>query len=37
MQGGLDGKSVWRGRDEYVEFLQTWTAEFRTGRSESSG
>lgn len=29
MQGGLDGKSVWRGRDEYVEFLQTWTAEFR--------
>jgi ketosteroid isomerase-like protein len=28
MQGGLDGKSVWRGRDEYVEFLQTWTAEF---------
>ena len=29
MHGGLDGKSVWRGRDEYVEFLQTWTAEFR--------
>jgi hypothetical protein len=25
----LDGKTVWRGRDEYVEFMRTWTSEFR--------
>jgi ketosteroid isomerase-like protein len=25
----LDGKSVWRGREEYVEFIRTWTDEFQ--------
>jgi hypothetical protein len=24
----LDGKSVWRGREEYVEFTRTWTDQF---------
>jgi hypothetical protein len=24
----LDGKSVWRGRAEYVEFTRTWTDQF---------
>ena len=25
---GLDGRSVWRGRDGFVEFMHTWTDEF---------
>ena len=25
----LEGKSVWRGREEYVEFIRTWTDEFQ--------
>jgi ketosteroid isomerase-like protein len=25
----LDGKSVWRGREEYVKFIGTWTDEFQ--------
>jgi ketosteroid isomerase-like protein len=24
----LDGRSVWRGREGFVEFIGTWTAEF---------
>jgi ketosteroid isomerase-like protein len=28
-QQPLDGRSVWRGRDEHVEFMRTWTAEFQ--------
>jgi ketosteroid isomerase-like protein len=24
----LDGRSVWRGREEYVEFIRTWTEGF---------
>ena len=24
----LDGRSVWRGREEYVDFVRTWTEEF---------
>jgi len=24
----FEGKSVWRGRQEYVEFLRAWTGEF---------
>jgi ketosteroid isomerase-like protein len=24
----LDGRSVWRGREGFVEFIRTWTAEF---------
>ena len=24
----LEGRSVWRGRDGFVAFLRTWTAEF---------
>jgi hypothetical protein len=25
----FDGKSVWRGREEWVKFIRTWTAEFQ--------
>jgi ketosteroid isomerase-like protein len=25
---GLDGKSVWHGREGFVEFLRTWTEQF---------
>ena len=25
---GLEGRSVWRGREGFVEFVRTWTAEF---------
>jgi ketosteroid isomerase-like protein len=25
---GLDGRSVWRGREGFVEFLRTWTEQF---------
>jgi ketosteroid isomerase-like protein len=25
----FDGKSVWRGREEYVKFIRTWTDEFQ--------
>jgi ketosteroid isomerase-like protein len=25
---GLDGRSVWRGREGFVEFMQIWTDEF---------
>jgi ketosteroid isomerase-like protein len=25
---GFEGRSVWRGRREYVEFLRTWMSEF---------
>jgi ketosteroid isomerase-like protein len=24
----LDGRTVWRGREEFVEFFRTWTEEF---------
>lgn len=24
----FEGKSVWRGRQEYVEFMRAWTSEF---------
>ena len=24
----LDGRSVWRGRDGFLEFMRTWTEEF---------
>ena len=24
----LDGRSIWRGREEYVEFIRTWTDQF---------
>jgi ketosteroid isomerase-like protein len=24
----LDGKSLWRGRDGFVEFMRTWTEQF---------
>jgi ketosteroid isomerase-like protein len=25
---GLDGRSVWRGREGFVEFMATWTEQF---------
>jgi ketosteroid isomerase-like protein len=25
---GLDGRSVWRGREEFVEFVRTWIEDF---------
>jgi ketosteroid isomerase-like protein len=25
----LDGKSIWRGREEFVEFVRIWTEQFR--------
>ena len=28
LQNPFEGKSVWRGRQEYVEFLRAWTGEF---------
>jgi ketosteroid isomerase-like protein len=29
VEGGmLDGRSVWRGREEYVDWFHTWTGEF---------
>jgi uncharacterized protein len=29
VEGGMpDGRSVWRGREEYVEWFRTWTSEF---------
>jgi ketosteroid isomerase-like protein len=29
VEGGmLDGRSVWRGREEYVEWFRSWTGEF---------
>jgi ketosteroid isomerase-like protein len=29
VEGGmLDGRSVWRGREEYVQWFRTWTGEF---------
>ena len=28
LPAGLDWRSVWRGREEFVEFMRTWTAEF---------
>ena len=29
VEGGMpDGRSVWRGREEYVEWFRTWTGEF---------
>jgi hypothetical protein len=24
----LDGRTVWRGRDGFVEFIRTWTEQF---------
>src|SRR6187200_258430 len=24
----LDGRTSWRGREEYVDFVRTWTAQF---------
>jgi ketosteroid isomerase-like protein len=24
----IEGRSVWRGRERFVEFMRTWTAEF---------
>ena len=24
----LDGRSIWRGREEHVEFIRTWTDQF---------
>src|SRR5262249_44601396 len=26
--GSFEGKSVWRGREEWVEFLRLWTEQF---------
>ena len=28
LQNPFEGKSVWRGRQEYVEFVRAWTGEF---------
>jgi ketosteroid isomerase-like protein len=29
IEGGMpDGRSVWHGREEYVEWFRTWTGEF---------
>ena len=28
LQNAFEGKSVWRGRQEFVEFLRAWTGEF---------
>ena len=25
---GMDGRTVWTGREEFVEFMRTWTEEF---------
>jgi ketosteroid isomerase-like protein len=29
---GLDGRTVWRGREGFVEFARTWTEEFEGWR-----
>jgi ketosteroid isomerase-like protein len=28
LQNAFEGKSVWRGRQEFIEFLRAWTGEF---------
>jgi ketosteroid isomerase-like protein len=30
----LDGRSVWRGREGFVEFIRTWTEQFDNWRIE---
>ena len=32
----FEGQTVWVGREEFVEFMRTWTEEFDDCRSRSS-